>query len=140
MNITETLTDNVTEILNKILDFTRQRHNILTNNIVNVNVAGFKPRDLDSSGFADTMSHAVYEHVQSERLLLRDNDNIKFVENGFLETTPIIDENAESILKADKEIYLKTQIKKLSENLLNRKVAEQLLKQKRVKTTMALNY
>ena len=140
MNITATFTDNITEILNKILDFTKQRHNILTDNIVNVNLDGFKPKDLDSSGFADTMSLAVYEHVQSERLLLRDNDNIKFVENGFLETTPIIDENAESILKADKEIYLKTQIKKLSENLLNRKVAEQLLKQKRAKTTMALNY
>lgn len=140
MNITTTLTDNMTEILNKILAFTKQRHNILTDNIINVNLAGFQPKDLDSSGFADTMSLAVYEHVQSERLLLRDNENIKFVADGFLETTPVIDEDAESLLKNDKEIYLKKQIKKLSENLLNRKVAEQLLKQKRAKNSMALNF
>jgi len=140
MNITATFTDNMTEILNKILDFTKQRHNILTDNIVNVNLTGFRPRDLDSPGFADTMSLAVYEHVQNERLLLRDNENIKFEADGFLETTAVIDENAESILKNNKEVYLKKQIKKLSENLLNRKVAEQLLKQKQAKNSMALNY
>lgn len=139
MNITATLTDNITEILNKILDFTKQRHSILTDNIVNVNLHGFKPKDLDSSGFADTMSLAVYEHVRNERLLFRDNENIKFIADGFLETTPVIDENAESILKNNKEIYLKKQIKKLSENLMNRKVAEQLLKQKQAKNSMALN-
>jgi len=140
MNITATFTDNITEILNKILDFTKQRHNILTENIVNVNLDGFKPKDLDSSGFADTMSLAVYEHVQTERLLLKDNDNIKFIADGFLETTPVIDENAESMLKNNKEIYLKKQINKLSENLLNRKVTEQLLKQKQTKDSMALNF
>lgn len=140
MNITATITDNMTEILDKILLFTKQRHNILTDNIVNVNLTGFRPKDLDSSGFADTMSLAVYEHVQSERLLLRDNENIKFVADGFLETTPVIDENSESLLKNNKEIYLKKQINKLSENLLNRKVAEQLLKQKRAKNSMALNF
>lgn len=140
MNITATLTDNITEILNKILDFTKQRHNILADNIVNVNLAGFKPKDLDSSGFADTMSLAVYEHLQNERLLLKDNENIKFIADGFLETTPVIDENADSLLKNNKKIYLKNQINKLSENLLNRKVAEQLLKQKRAKNSMALNF
>ncbi|MBW8034334.1 MAG: hypothetical protein FVQ79_01305 [Planctomycetes bacterium] len=140
MNITATLTDNITEILNKVLDFTKQRHNILTDNIVNVNLDDFKPKDLDSPGFADTMSLAVYEHARNDRLLLRDNENIKFIAGGFMETTPVIDENAESLLKNNKEIYLKMQINKLSENLLNRKVAEQLLKQKQAKNSMALNF
>lgn len=140
MNIAATLTDNMTEILNKILLFTKQRHNILTDNIVNVNHAGFKPKDLDSPGFADTMSIAVYEHLQNERLLFKDNDNIKFAAEGFMETTPVTDKVAEELLKNDKEIYLKRQIKNLSENLLNRKVAEQLLKQKLDKNSMALNF
>jgi hypothetical protein len=73
-------------------------------------------------------------------LLLKDNDNIKFIADGFLETTPVIDENAESLLKNNKEIYLKKQINKLSENLLNRKVTEQLLKQKQTKDSMAMNF
>ena len=139
MNISATATDNITEVLTKILDFTEQRHKILTENIIKVNDDGYLPKELDSSGFADVMGHAVYEHMTNERLLLRDNENIKFGANGFVEIKPIHDDHADSILKNNKEKYLKLQIKKISDNLLNKKVTEELLRQKRSRLSLALN-
>ena len=139
MNISATVTDNITEVLTKILEFTKKRHDILTKNIVNVNVGDYQPKDLDSSGFADVMGLAVCEHIKNERLLLRDNNNIKFGANGFVEIKPIPDEHGGSLLKVDKEEYLKLQVRKISENLLNRKITEELLKQKRAQQCLALN-
>ncbi len=139
MNIAATITDNITEVLTKILEFTKQRHKILTENVVNVNVVNYLPKELDSDGFADVMGHAVFEHMKNERLLLRDNNNIKFGANGSVEIKSIHDAQAGSLLKINKEKYLKLQIKKISDNLLNRKVTEKLLRKKRTQQSLALN-
>ena len=139
MNIAATATDNITEVLTKILEFTEQRHKILTENIIKVNDNNYQPKELDSNGFADVMGLAVYEHIKNARLLLRDNNNIKFGANGFVEIKPIHDAHAGSLLKNNKEKYLKLQIKKISDNLLNKKVTEELLKQKRDRLSLTLN-
>lgn len=139
MNIAATATDNITEVLTKILEFTEQRHKILTENIIKVNDNNYQPKELDSNGFADVMGLAVYEHMKNARLLLRDNNNIKFGANGFVEIKPINDGHAGSLLKINKEKYLKLQIKKISDNLINRKVTEELLRKKRTRLSLALN-
>ena len=130
MNLSSTTTDNITEVLIKIIEFTERRQQLLTRNIRDINVPRFVPQDLDTAEFADLMAQALAEHIRNQRLLLRDSKNIKFGTDGNFESLPIIDEHARALLEEDVQDYIDLQIKKLSENLLNNKVAYRLLRQK----------
>lgn len=130
MHISSTTPDNITEVLSKIHEFTRRRREIISENILNVNVAGFEPRDLDVDEFADLMTQAISEHMQSRRLLLCDGENIHFGANGDFETCAVVDAQAKRLLAKDTKEYLRSQVRKLSENLLNTRVAGSLLAKK----------
>ncbi len=131
MNIALTATDNVTELLSNILEFTERRRAVITENIMNVNTPGYEPKDLDVTEFADLMGQAVVEHTQSRRLVLCDGEHILFGEGGSFRTIPILDEQAKALLATDTKAYLRYQTEKLSENLFNSHVAGDLLDRKR---------
>ena len=130
MDLSSTITDNVTDVLEKIIEFTRRRNNVLARNILDINEPDFIPKDLDVPGFADLMGDAVSEHIRSRRLLLCDNNNIKFGSGGDFKSLPVIDKQAGNLLCENVKAYLRLQMEKLSENTLNNKVANQLLKHK----------
>jgi len=132
MDISLTATDNITELLSKILEFTRRRRAVIMENILNVNTPGYEPRDLDVDEFADLMTQAISEHLHSQRLLLRDGKSVHFGREGSFETIPVADEEARLLLAADRKAYLKYQIQKLSDSLLNAHVAGGLLERKGV--------
>lgn len=127
MNISSTVTDNITEILAKIVDFTDRRRQLLTANILNVEIDNFVPKDLDAEGFADVMAHAVMEHMRSNRLLLCDSETLKFGEGGGVEALPVVDKRGQALLERDKETYLQLQTDKLSETIVNNRLATELL-------------
>jgi flagellar basal body rod protein FlgB len=131
MNLTTTVTDNIGELLVKIIEFTRVREEVLSGNINDVHVEGFEPRDLADEEFAEALAGAVGGHIRFKRLILRDTDNVKFGANGCFEVRAVVDEYARLLLDRDKEQYLEHQTRKLSENSLNRRVASELLRQKR---------
>ena len=130
MDLSLTTIDNITELLVKILEFTQRRHQILMQNIVDINLCGFVPKDLDVDNFADLMSQAISEHLRSRRLLLCDSETTKFGVDGSFESLPVTDEHAKYLLENDKTKYMEFQIEKLSENMLNSKIAAKLLGQK----------
>ncbi len=130
MHISSTTPDNITEVLSKIHEFTRRRREVISENILNVNVSGFEPKDLDVDEFADLMTQAISEHMQSSRLLLCDGENIHFGANGSFETRVVVDDRAKRLLVNDTKEYLRSQVRKLSENLLNTRVAGSLLAKK----------
>ena len=103
MNLSSKITDNVTELLALILEFTGRRQEILTQNIKGVQTAGFVPRDLDVEKFAELMTEAISEHVRSRRLLLRDSENVKFGLSGSFEVLPIVDEEARQLFEMIQE-------------------------------------
>ncbi|RKY06799.1 MAG: hypothetical protein DRP65_11285 [Planctomycetota bacterium] len=127
MNLSSTITDNIAELLAKIIEFTERRHQILMHNIEAVETPGFVPGDLDVAEFADLITEAVSEHVRSRRLLLRDSENVKFGPGGNFETIPIVDDYAKWLFENDTEKYLKLQIDKLCENLVNKRTAVEML-------------
>ena len=55
-------------------------------------------------------------------------------------TEPVIDENARKLLESDINEYLELQLKKLSENAINQKIAAELLKQKQGMLSILSNY
>ena len=130
MNLTSLITDNITEILIKIVKFTQSRQKILIQNIINIHKPGFVPRELEVDEFSNVLNNAIDEHVQSQRLVLCDTDNIKFRAAGDLELSPIVDEHGERLLEEDQDKYIELQIDKLWENSLSQKVAAELLRQK----------
>ena len=130
MDISLTASDNITEMLEKIIEFAGRRDKVLTRNIEDFDDEGFVPKDLDVTGFADLMTMAVAEHIQNDRLLLQDNDNIRFGERGSFEAATVTDDRATELLENNRKKYIELQINKLSENLVNKRMAMELLEHK----------
>jgi hypothetical protein len=122
--------DNVVEVLEKIVEFTSRRHSILTDNILNVNTNGFIPMDVNVEGFAGVIAEGLTEYIKSERLLLHDIQNVTFGVNGSFDTPPAVDHEAIELFHTDLKEYLRFEIRKYSENLLNNKIGLELLRQR----------
>jgi flagellar basal body rod protein FlgB len=130
MNLLSLTTDNVTELLTKIMEFTEIRQKILAQNINNMHTDGFVPKDLAIQEFSELLNTAIEEHVRSRRLLLCDTQNIKFGVTGDLEISPVVDERARELLQNNRDRFLELQIDKLLENSINQRVAAELLRQR----------
>jgi flagellar basal body rod protein FlgB len=124
------ITDNITELLVKIIEFTQSRQKILTQNINNIHSPGFVPKDLAVDEFSGLLNNAINEHTRNQRLLFCDTRNIKFGAAGRLELQPTIDKYAKELLEKNRNEYIELQINKLLENSLNQRVAAVLLRQK----------
>ena len=130
MNLAAMVSDNVTEILVKIIEFTQTRQKILIKNIINVRDFDFVPLELEVNEFSILLNRAIEEHVRNERLFLQDTENIKFGLSGSFEAKPVVDEHSKKLLEEDQNEYLDLQIQKLIENMFNQRVAAELLKNK----------
>jgi len=130
MNLSSIITDNVAELLVKIIEFTHTRQRVLTRNINNVHYPGFVPKDLLVDEFSDLLHDAIDEHKQSRRLVLRDTENVKFGMSGRFEVKPVVDNHAKELLEENQDEYIELQINKLLENSLNQRIAAELLKQR----------
>ena len=130
MNLTSLITDNISEILMKIIEFTQARQKILAQNITNLHTPGFVPQELGVDEFSDLLHNAIDEHIRTQRLILHDSANIKFGLSGSFKVKPINDEIGKELLKENRDEYIELQINKLWENSLNQKMAAELLRQK----------
>jgi flagellar basal body rod protein FlgB len=124
------IADNISDVLVKVIHFTQLRRRVLHENLHHVGTPGFTPKDMPVREFAEALEMAVAEHLQHHRLLLCDTANIKFGPNNTMEAWPVPDPHAHALLQADRDKYTEFQIDKLLENCLNRRVAEELLRQK----------
>lgn len=130
MDLMSLVTDNITEILTKIVEFSQARQKVLIQNIINVDHPKFVPKELEVHKFSSLVNDAIDEHVRSRRLVLRDTENIKFAGGSGFEVTPIIDEQCRKLLTENVQQYIERQISKLWENSLNQRVAAEMLKQR----------
>ncbi len=130
MELLSLIPDNLSELLVKIVRFTELRRDVLYENIHNTRTPGFAPRDMPMLEFVEILNAAIAEHLQHQRLLFADTENIRFGKNGRMEVTPLLDENAKTLLENSRDEYTELQVAKLLENSLNRKVARELLRLK----------
>ena len=130
MNQPALITDNITEVLVKIIQFTQNRQKVLIRNINNIHRPGFVPADLQADEFSDSLSRAVDEHMRTGRLVLCDSENVKFGSNGSFDAGAVADEYARELREINPDEYLELQIGRLLENSLNQKAATELLRQK----------
>jgi flagellar basal body rod protein FlgB len=130
MKLASLITDNIAELLVKIIEFTRTRHKVLARNVNDIDDPGFVPKDLVADEFSDRLNTAIDEHLENRRLILRDSENIKFGVSGSFKVKPVVDKYAKALLEENRDEYIKLQINKLSENALNQRIAAELLKRK----------
>jgi len=122
--------DNITELLVKIIKFTRLRKDVLKQNITGFRNPGFVPTDLSVGKFSELLNKALDEHICNRRLVLQDSKHLKFGINGAFQAEPVVDECAKALLQENHNKYLELQINKLFENTLNHRVALELLRKK----------
>lgn len=130
MNLSSLITDNVAELLVKIIEFTQARQKLLCRNINNADSPSFVPTDLAVQEFTELLNDAIDEHVRTKRIVLRDTENVKFGINGSFQVKPVVDKYAKDLLAENRVAYLELQINKAVENSLNQRVAAELLRQK----------
>ena len=130
MKVPDTTVDNITDILFKIVNFTKSRHQILLENINRAKDPGFLPKDLAVDEFSGLMNNAINEHILNQRLILCDTETIKFGAEGHFTVNPQIDKFAHELLIDNHDKYLELQVNKMMENSLNMKLAIELLEQK----------
>ena len=138
MNLLPLITDNIVELLIKIIEFTQTRQKLLIRNIKNIHNPGFVPKDLGVDEFCNLLNDAIDEHIQNRQFKFRDTENIKFDANGSLKAEPAVDEQAKKLLEENQDEYLKLQINKLLENALNQRLAAELLRQRQM--TISIDY
>ncbi|MCK4913708.1 MAG: hypothetical protein KAS69_03815 [Planctomycetes bacterium] len=130
MKLSPSMTDNITEVLVKIIEFTQARQDILISNVNNAGEPEFVPEDLMVEEFSILLSGAIDEHINNQRLVLYDTEHIKFGSGGNFEVKPVVDGYAAELLESSSDEYLELQIDKLVENSLNLRIASELLRQK----------
>jgi flagellar basal body rod protein FlgB len=133
------VTDNLTELLNRIIDFTERRKEVLTRNLFDYRSAGFEPMDLPVHEFADTLTRGLAEYIRNKRLVLEDGPNVHFHDQGEFEAAAVVDNKSLELLRNDTHAYVQEQIQRLSENLIHNRLAVELLRQKRKKETQFAN-
>ncbi len=136
MNIASLITDNITDLLVQIIEFTRTRHKILAQNITDIGSLGFLPKDLVADEFSDLLDSAIDEHIANRRLILRDTENIQFGISGSFKVKPLVDKYAQKLLKENRDEYIELQKNKLLENALNQRIAAELLRQRQNMTSV----
>ena len=137
MGFRSVITDYITELLVKIIEFTQARQKILTQNINNVYHSEFVPKDLAVEEFSQTLNMAIDVHAPNDCLVFRDTKNVKFCVGGSVDAIPIVDRSAKQALAKSRDEYLEMQIEKIMENSLNQRLAAEFLRQ-REKTVLNL--
>jgi flagellar basal body rod protein FlgB len=130
MELLSLIPDNLSELLVTIVRFTELRRDVLYENIHNTRTPGYTPKDMPVLEFVQVLNGAIAEHVQRQRLLFCDTENIKFGRNSAMKVTPVMDAPAKTLLHSNRDEYVEAQVGKLLENSLNRKVAKELLRLK----------
>ncbi len=130
MNSLPAVTDNISELLVKIIAFTQTREHLLTDNINNARTSGFVPKDLAVDEFSSVMNVALTEHIRSRRLILHDTESIRFGRAGCFEVRPFTDDSAKKLMERNPDEYIEEQLNRLMENRLNQKIATELLRKK----------
>lgn len=130
MGFEASLSDNITELLVKIIKFTRLRIKVLRENIKDFANPGFVPKDLCVNEFSGLLNRALDEHICNRRLILQDTKYLRFGTKGAFQAEPVVDMYANDLLQEDKDKYMELQMNKIFENNLNLKIALELFKRK----------
>jgi len=117
--------------LERLVQFTAQRHKLIAHNVANLSTPGFRPRELDPAAFQKTLGEAIERRRQTTGgpngdLTLRDTRQMRFTDDGIEFNAPFADDN---ILFHDRNNRsLEHQMKSLAENAMMHNAALEMMR------------
>lgn len=132
MSLTKIASSDTITVLQKALAFTEARHQVLTENIANIDTPGYRTKKLDAGAFQQALAQALENHKAdpSAPIELRASEEFHECPNGSLTVTPS-EEPAENILFHDgTNARIEQQMAMLAENAMMHQTLTELLRGK----------
>ncbi|MEX2672224.1 MAG: flagellar basal body rod protein FlgB [Phycisphaeraceae bacterium] len=119
------------QVLERLVQFTGERHKHLANNVANLSTPGYKPRDLSVDSFQEAMQAAVERRRQNtgglgRELDPRDTREIKFESNGIRAQPHALSDNI--LFHDQNNRSLEHTMKDMAENAMTHNAALEMLK------------
>lgn len=122
----------VSPVLERVISFTQERHQVLTDNISNFDTVGYKMKDLSGEEFAQEMDRALKTRSQGGAgapLALRTTRHLAWDARGHLQANRIDVENNNILFQDDNNRFVEKQMSQMARNALMHNLSSDLLRQ-----------
>ena len=120
-------------VLEKVAAFTEARHQVLAENIANIDTPFYRAKQLDSKAFQAKLAEAIEERCQrgpDARLQLKGTLQFQVDERGMLRVTPTLKPTENILFHDGTNAMIERQMAALAENTLMHQVAVELMQQR----------
>ena len=118
-------------VLQQVMSFTEARHEVLANNISNLDTVGYKMKDLPADEFCQTLDDAVRRRDAAgagARLEMRPSRHMRWDRNGRLQANPAELENSNILFHDDNNRSVEKQMSAMAKNALLHNMTAELLR------------
>lgn len=120
-------------VLQQVMSFTEARHEVLANNISNLDTVGYKMKDLPTDEFFRTLDDAVRRRDAAgagASLEMRAGRHLRWDRNGRLQAKPAELENSNILFHDENNRSVEKQMSAMAQNALLHNVTAELLRGK----------
>ena len=118
-------------VLQQVMSFTEARHEVLANNISNLDTVGYKMKDLPTDEFFRTLDDAVRRRDAAgagARLEMRTGKHLRWDRNGRLQVKPTELENSNILFHDGNNRSVEKQMSAMAQNALLHNMTAELLR------------
>ena len=118
-------------VLQAVMSFTEARHEVLANNVSNIDTVGYKMQDLPVNEFFESLNKAIENRDRrgaGEPLRIRSSRHLKWDNKGNLEAKPREVENSNILFHDRNNRFVEKQMSELAKNALLHNVTVELLR------------
>ncbi len=119
-------------VLEQVMNFTEARHEVLTNNISNLDTVGYKMRDLDVKGFYATLDNAINRRDKrgvGAPLDMKSSRNFSWDRQGGLSAREVPAKDSNILFHDRNNRSVEKQMSLMAKNAMMHNVATELLRQ-----------
>ena len=127
MFIDQLLSQTAVPMLEQVMQFTAARHNVLANNIANIDVPGYRMQDLPVADFQQALRRAADEKAPTGRLVLNGRA-VRTGDDGRLVVQPTATPGHNFLHVDQGNRQVEKQMTALAENTLTYNIAAELLR------------
>ena len=118
-------------VLQQVMAFTQERHEVLANNISNFDTVGYKMQDLPVEEFFESLDAAIADRDRggaSRPLRMRSTSNLHWDRVGRLHAQPVEIENNNILFHDGNNRFVEKQMSAMAKNALLHNVSAELLR------------
>jgi len=118
-------------VLQQVMAFTQERHEVLVNNISNFDTVGYKMQDLPVEEFFSALDEASGDRDRggaSRPLRMRSTSNLHWDQAGHLHTEPVEIKNNNILFHDGNNRFVEKQMSAMAKNALLHNVSAELLR------------